>query len=112
MTAMKYGATNTNERAPIKVVAKSLGSASANGDVSLSDTLANYQLIGFAPTLSSVMTGFDMIPVSVFKSSPYYSRFDSNNTYRHIQVDYKNDTTVTISNRSNLNIEIFGINLR
>lgn len=112
MTTMKYGA-GAQAQTPVKTVTVSLGSANANGVITLSDSLSNYQFIGIATYISSAYSSFDIIPVPWFKNPtyPYHKRFDTNGTYRHIQVVYTSDTSVTISSRTSLNVEILGIKI-
>lgn len=112
MTTMRYGA-GAQANTPIKVNTTVLGTASANGTVTLSDGLSNYQFIGIATYFSDAISRVDYFPVAFFKnpSMPIHIRYDTNNTYRHIQVAYATDMSVTISNRTSLNAQILGIKL-
>lgn len=112
MTTMRYGA-GAQASTPIKTNTTVLATANANGTVTLSDGLSNYQFVGIATYFGDAINSCDVFPVSFFKnpSMPIHIRCDTNNTYRHIQVDYASDMSVTISNRSNLNVQILGIKL-
>lgn len=112
MTTMRYGA-GAQANTPIKTTTVVLGSASANGDMTLSDSLSNYQFVGIATYFSDAINSFDIYPVSFFKNPtmPIYIRYDTNNSYRHVQLAYSSDTVITISNRTNLNVQIIGIKL-
>ena len=112
MTAMKYGA-GAQANTPIKVNTTLLATATANGTVTLSDGLSNYQFVGLATYYSDAICRVDYFPVAFFKNPtmPIHIRYDTNGSYRHIQVAYASEMSVTISNRTNLNIQILGIKL-
>ncbi len=110
---MRYGENGIVKASTLGAITTVLGSASANGTVTLSDNLSRYQFVCIATYFSDQYGSFDVIPVAFFKSPamPIHIRYDANGTYRHIQVAYASDTSVTISNRSNLNVQILGIKL-
>lgn len=112
MTAMRYGA-GADANTPVSTITRVLGTATANGTLTLSDSLANYQFIAIATYFGDAYSTFDIIPVGYFKNPlmPFYIRLDTNNTYRHIQVSYASDTSVTITNRTSLNVHIIGVKL-
>lgn len=90
-----------------------LGRASANGTMSLTDSLSNYPFIVIATYYSSEYATFDMLPTTIFENTtmPIHIRFDASGTYHHIQVAYATDTTVTVSNRASLNVDIYGVKI-
>ena len=81
--------------------------------MNLTDSLGNYSMVMIATYFSSQYATMDTLPVPVFEdpAMPIHIRLDANGTYRHIQVAYASDTTVTVSNRSGLNVDIYGIRI-
>ncbi len=112
MTAMRYGA-GAQANTPIKTSTTVLATANANGTLTLSEGLSNFQFVGIATYFGDAINSCDVFPVPFFKnpSMPIHIRCDTNNTYRHIQVAYESEMSVIISNRSNLNVQIIGIKL-
>lgn len=108
-TKMLYG--RNPETAGGGVSSVRLGRASSNGTMNLSDSLANYQMIMICTYFSSEYATFDMMPTAMFMdpAMPIHIRYDANGTYHQIQVAYASDTTVTVSNRASLNVDIYGI---
>ena len=106
---MKYGAqTNAS---PVASYVR-LGRATANGVVTLDGNLNDYKYILVATYFSSEYSTLDMLPTEMFVNiaMPISIRFDASGTYRHITVAYTSDTTVTVSNRAGLNVDIYGVN--
>lgn len=90
-----------------------LGRATANGTVTLSDSLSNYQFVMIATYFSSEYCTLDTLPVAMFEAPamPIHIRLDTSGTYRQVQVAYASDTSITISNRSSLNVDLYGIKI-
>lgn len=108
-TKMLYGGARSAAAGGMSYVR--LGRSSSNGTMSLSDSFSNFPFIAIATYFSSEYATFDMLPTALFENTamPVHIRFDANGTYHQIQLAYASDTSVTVSNRASLNVDIYGI---
>lgn len=88
-----------------------IGYANANGDIQLTDGVSSYPWIMLMGYASSV--GFCdqlLIPSQLFATGELFSLSNYNgSTARDITVQMINDDTVTVSNRTSLNVYIYGV---
>lgn len=109
---MRYGASGSSGGTGNGMVCVKLGAATADGSLSLDDSISNYNELMFACYQSDIYRTYPRIPVSFFKSADKPIAFHvntANSTNRSIRVAYADDMTITVSNRTNLNIEVWGI---
>lgn len=88
-----------------------IGYANANGDIQLTEGVSSFawvMLMGYASSVG--YCDQCLIPSQLFASGELFSLSNYNgSTARDITVQYLNDDTVTVSNRTSMNVYIYGV---
>lgn len=86
-----------------------LGSTNANGNLTLSESLDNFQWVVLIGQASTTIQAVHFIPVKLFAEGDRWYLNAYATTARSIYVTYSNATRVAVAGRSSFNVIVMGV---